>query len=380
MEKLDKAIKDLKKQYDTGVIMDLRKKDPLPKVERVPVSSPKIGELLGGGGSPRGRVIVIYGPESGGKTSLCSYIAGIYQNTTFEFMTDEGELKERKGVVVFIDAEHSFDPEFAKVHNFDISQCILVQPDNGEQALHIAIELISTGEVDMVIIDSLAACTPIAEIEADMDQQQMGLQARMFSKFFRKAIAVVGQTKTTLLCTNQIRDQIGLYAGGPQMPGGRAIRFYSSVLIEVKRKDWVMDGDSPSGIIIAAKSIKNKTAPPMKKHLIEMSFTKGFDSHLEWIDYAIQYDIIQNPGQGSYILFNGTKLRGKAKVIDFYSDPSNAEEYEKVIAKTKERMYANSSITRVSVESPEDEKEVRELLDGEDPYEETTDENNSEEE
>jgi recombination protein RecA len=368
MEKLDKTIRDLKKKYDSGVIMDLRKNEAPPKVERVPVDSPKIGELLGYGGYARGRVIVIYGPESGGKTSLCSYMAGTCQKTTFEYMTDEGELKERKGVVVFIDAEHSFDPEFAKVHNFDISQCILVQPDNGEQALHIAIELISTGEVDMVIIDSLAACTPIAEIEADMDQMQMGLQARMFSKFFRKAIAITGQTKTTVLCTNQIRDSIGMYSGGPQMPGGRAIRFYSSVLIEVKRKDWVMDGNDPSGIIIAAKSIKNKTAPPMKKHLLEMSFTKGFDSHLEWIDYAIQYDIIQNPGQGSYILYNGTKVRGKGKVIDFYSDPENSEEYDIVIAKTKERMYAKAGVARVSVDSEEDEKEVRELLDGEDPY------------
>ena len=214
MEKLDKAIKDLKKQYDAGVIMDLRKKDPLPKVERVPVSSPKIGELLGGGGSPRGRVIVIYGPESGGKTSLCSYIAGTYQKTTFEYITDEGELKERKGVVVFIDAEHSFDPEFAKVHNFDISQCILVQPDNGEQALDIAISLISTGEVDLVVIDSLAACTPIAEIEADMDQQQMGLQARMLGKFFRKAVAIIKKSNCTLLCVNQTRASIGTY-GNP---------------------------------------------------------------------------------------------------------------------------------------------------------------------
>lgn len=163
------------------------------------------------------------------------------------------------------------------------------------------------------------------------------------------------------------------------MPGGRAIRFYSSILIEVKRKDWIMDGDAPSGIIIAAKSIKNKTAPPMKKHLIEMSFTKGFDSHLEWIDYAIQYDIIQNPGQGSYILFNGTKLRGKAKVIDFYSDPANSEEYEKVIAKTKERMYTTFKVERVSIDSPEDEKEVKELLDGEDLYEEEVEEISEEE-
>lgn len=153
-------------------------------------------------------------------------------------------------------------------------------------------------------------------------------------------------------------------------PGGNALKFYASVRLEIKRKDWISEGDETVGIIIYAKSVKNKTSPPNKKHLINMSFTKGFDSHLEWIDYAIQYDIIQNPGQGSYILFNGTKLRGKAKVIDFYSDPANLEEYEKVIAKTKERMYTTSKVERVSIDSPEDEEEVKELLDGEDPYEE----------
>jgi hypothetical protein len=162
-------------------------------------------------------------------------------------------------------------------------------------------------------------------------------------------------------------------------PGGNALKFYASIRLEIKRKDWILEGDDTVGITIYAKSVKNKTSPPNKKHYIDMSFTKGFDSHLEWIDYAIQYDIIQNPGQGTFILFNGTKLRGKAKVIDFYSDPANSEEYEKVIAKTKEKMYASSKIERVSVDSPEDEKEVKELLDGEDLYEEEVEEISEEE-
>ncbi len=369
MTNLDKALKALDKKYgDTGTIMDLRKKDFSINIERVPVDSPKIGELFGKGGVPRGRIIEIYGTEASGKTSLCSYIAGTYQKTTFEYMTEEGELKERKGMVVYIDVENAFDLEYAKVHDYDMSKTILVQPDNGEQALDIAINLISTGEVDLVVIDSIAALTPIAEIEADMDQQQMGLQARMLGKFFRKAVAFIKKSNCTLLCVNQTRSAIGVYGNPMVTPGGNALKFYASVRLEIKRKDWILEGSETVGIVIAAKSIKNKTAPPMKKHLLEMSFTKGFDSHLEWIDYAIQYDIIQNPGQGTYILYNGNKVRGKGKVIDFYSDPENSEEYSTVISKTKERMYAKTSVARVSVDSEEDEKEVRELLDGEDPF------------
>ena len=380
MTNLDKVLRALDKKYgDTGTIMDLRKKDYTVDIERVPVDSPKIGELFGKGGVPRGRIIEIYGGEASGKTSLCSYIAGTYQKTTFEYMTEEGELKERKGMVVYIDVENAFDLEYAKVHNYDMSKTILVQPDNGEQALDIAISLISTGEVDLVVIDSIAALTPIAEIEADMDQQQMGLQARMLGKFFRKAVAIIKKSKCTLLCVNQTRSAIGGYGSPVTTPGGNALKFYASIRLEIKRKDWILEGDDTVGITIYAKSVKNKTSPPNKKHYIDMSFTKGFDSHLEWIDYAIQYDIIQNPGQGTFILFNGTKLRGKAKVIDFYSDPANSEEYEKVIAKTKEKMYASSKIERVSVDSPEDEKEVKELLDGEDLYEEEVEEISEEE-
>lgn len=358
---LTAVIKKLQKKYDEGIIMDLRKQDGLPKVERIQVDSPKIGELLGGGGYPRGKTVTIFGPESGGKTSLCCYLAGACQKTTFETIKNDGEIVERKGLVLFVDTEHSFDLEFAKVHGFDMNQCILVQPDNGEQALEIVIEFVQSNEIDMIVVDSLAALTPQAEIEADMDQLQMGLQARLIAKFFRKATALVSKSKCTLVCTNQIRDNFG-YGSPYTLPGGHSTRFFSSIMIEVKRKEYIMEGTNTVGIMIAARSVKNKTAPPMKKHLLEMSFSKGFDSRLEWIDYAIEYDVIQNPKQGTFVLYNGEKIRAKSRVVDYYSDEANSEEYDKVIQETKSRMYAGISTARVSTDDPEDEKIVEELL------------------
>lgn len=362
MTKIDSALKKMQKKYDSGVIMDLRKQDRLPKIERIPVPSPKIGEILGFGGYPRGRILEVYGAESSGKTSFVTYLAGVCQNTTF-YDEDEktGELTERKGMVLFIDAEHAFDLDFARVHNFDMNRCILVQPDNGEQALDIAIEFINTGEVDLVIIDSIAALTPIAEIEADMDQMQIGLQARMISKFLRKSMSLIAQTKTTLLCVNQTRDSIGVYGNPIATPGGKSLKFYSSIRIEVKRKEFIKEKDIPIGLMIAMRTVKNKTAPPGKKCLVEMSFTRGFDARLEWIDFAIQYDVVQNPSQGSFLLLNGNKMRGKQNVIDYYSDPANAEEYEEVIKKTQERLYATLTTSRVSVDDPDEEKEVEEI-------------------
>lgn len=365
MGKLDTALKKLQKRYEGGVIMDLRKQGTIPQVERVPVDSPKIGDAFGFGGYPKGRIIEIFGAESGGKTSLCSYLAGCCQRTDFQYTDDKEKTHTRKGMVLFIDAEHAFDVEYAKVQGFDMSRCILVQPDNGEQALDIAIEFITTGEMDMVVIDSIAALTPQAEIEADMDAQQIGLQARMLSKFLRKATALIAQTKSTLVCTNQTRDVIGSRHPTKTTPGGNALKFYSSVRIEVRRKEYIEEKNETVGIVIALKVVKNKTAPPMKKYLINLSFTDGIDSHLEWVDFAISYDVIQNPKSGSYVLVSGEMLRGKAKVEEYYADPANQTEYDTMVEKTKERMFAMGSF-RVSADDPDEAKEIAELEGDED--------------
>lgn len=211
MSALDNALKKLQKKYeDPGIILDLRKGESLPSIERVDIDSPKIGDLFGKGGYPRGRIIEISGPFSGGKTSLASYLAGLCQKTVFETENEvTGKVTSRNGTVLFVDAEQSLDADYAAVHGFDTNKCILIQPDNGEQALEITIKLVETGEIDMVIIDSIAALTPKAEIEADMDQMQMGLQARLITKFLRKINTIVKKTKTTMICINQTRQNIG---------------------------------------------------------------------------------------------------------------------------------------------------------------------------
>ncbi len=224
MEKLDKLIKEVQKQFGKGTVMDLRKNETVPGVPRIPIDSPKIGNALGNGGFPKGRIAEIYGPESGGKTSFAEYIAGQFQKENFEYIDSEGIKQTRRGVVLYIDAEHSIDLEYAKVQGFQMSQAILVQPDNGEQAFDIAIQFAESGEVDLIVIDSIAAMTPIAEINADMDQQQMGLQARLISKGLRKLNSIMAVKKCSLIAVNQIRDKIGVMFGSPTTtPGGHAL-------------------------------------------------------------------------------------------------------------------------------------------------------------
>lgn len=546
---LDKLIDKLQETYKDGVIMDLRRGESIPDVERVPLESPKIESLFGIGGIPRGRIIEIFGPESSGKTSLCEYIAGQFQKDDLDYVDEKsGEVKTRKGVVVYIDAEHAISLEYAQIHGFDVSQCILVQPDSGEQACDIAIQFAESGQVDLIVIDSIASLTPQTEIDADMSQQTIGLQARMLSKFFRKAAGVLAKTKTTMLCINQIRMNIGGYgnpettcvtpdtivdyttqdpgipgyyiaphgwrtiedmfkdqgvdwknlpensrvstdgqlwissceiegtvargrmkkvtqlvrkqnspvykvyaqykdydqpeflafkgtpqhkifaqtvnkkynwyslaevatwlglgtrvkviysehAGGipgeidisrmeyvpePQPildmevegthtyfangilshnTGGKALKFYSSTRIEVRRREYITEKDETKGIIINAKTVKNKTAPPMVRQQLEMYFDKSFDASMEWVDFAVEYQIIDVAGAGFFTLPDGTKIRGRARVIEYMKDPANKETYESIIKATKGRMYKKSEgkHTRVSVDDPDEEAEI----------------------
>lgn len=547
---LDKLIDKLQETYKDGVIMDLRRGESMPDVERVPLESPKIESLFGLGGVPRGRIIEIFGPESSGKTSLCEYIAGQFQKDDLEYADEKtGELKTRKGVVVYIDAEHAMSLEYAQIHGFDVSQCILVQPDSGEQALDIAIQFAESGQVDLIVVDSIAALTPQQELDADMEQNSIGLQARMLSKFFRKAAGVLAKTKTTMLCINQIRMNIGGYGNpettcvtpdtfvqysntDPQMyknlcplgsrtleemfeeqgvdwrkmpeetsistdgnlfilscyagymetelkrvtklvrkkdsptyrlflenqgvvyfafsgtpehqvlarignggnmwfslrelaegiqkgedvfiqygsdagrlcshrkvhslvfvetpqpildmevegshsyfangvlshnTGGKALKFYSSTRIEVRRREYITEKDETKGIIINAKTVKNKTAPPMVRQQLEMYFDKSFDASMEWVDFAIEYQVIAQAGAGFFTLPDGTKIRGRANVVEYMKDPANKETYESIIQATKERMYKKTEgkRRRVSADDPEEEAEILEEI-GED--------------
>lgn len=361
LSELDKLNDSLRKKYGDGVIMDLRKPDTtLPDVPRVALDNPSIAELFGKEGYPIGRVIEIYGEESSGKTSLCEYIAGQTQKTDFSCIVNHktGEVGTRKGVVVYIDAENSIDLSYAKIHGFDPSNAILVQPDSGEEALDIACAYAESGEVDLIILDSIAALTPQAIIEGDMDQQTIGLQARMLSKFFGKSIALFKKNNCTLFCINQTRTKIGGWSPTGTTPvettGGKALKFYSSVRIEVRRKEYITEKDDLKGIVIAAKTVKNKTAPPMVKKLLEMSFKTSFNSKKEWIDVFMKYGFVEMAGAGWAKLPNGEKVQGRDNIVKYFDE--HEDEFNGLVSKCRNIISANTP-SRVSVDEEYSEEE-----------------------
>ena len=350
---LDKLNDMLNKKYGDGVIMDLRNPElSLPDIPRVAVDNPSIAELFGKDGVPIGRVIEVFGEESSGKTSFCEYLAGQFQKADMPYADPKtGEMKTRKGVVVYIDAENAIDLEYAKVHGFDRANAILVQPDNGEDALDIACAYADSGEVDLIVLDSIAALTPQAIIDSDMDQQTIGLQARMLSKFFGKSVAMFKKNNCTLICINQTRTKIGGWAPTGVTPtettGGKALKFYSSVRIEVKRKEYIMDKDEPKGLIIAAKTVKNKTAPPMVKKLLEMSFTNSFESMNDWINYFVKYQLLEIAGTGWAKMPDGNKVQGKNNIRAWFEQ--HPAEFDTLVSKCRTLINANTG-SRVSVD------------------------------
>ena len=361
-------LKDLNKKYGTGIIMDMSS-DTLPEVERVPVDSPSIGELLGFGGFPVGRIIEIYGENSSGKSSMAEYLCGQIQKHNCIVLdkngnpkiNKDGEVETRKGVVAYVDTENAIDLSYAEIHGLDVSKLILVQPENGEQALDIIRELAESREVDMIVLDSISATTPKAEIEGEMGDATVGLQARMFSKFFRIIANTLLKNRVTMICINQIREKIGSYGGGVDTSGGRALKFYASIRLESRRKEYIEDKDEVKGIIIACKSVKNKTAPPMVKKLLRMYFDTSFDSAGEWVDQAIKYEIIKVGGAGwceiPYIKDGNVetqKIQGTESVRKFYLASENKESYDYIVSEVKKRVEVPKHY-RVSVDEEYEE-------------------------
>lgn len=356
---LDKLVDKMLNTYTNGVVMDLRRTESIPSVERIPLESPKMESLFGTGGVPVGRIIEIFGGESSGKSSMCEYIAGQFQKHVFEKEDEKGEIKKRNGMVVYIDAENSISLDFALIHGFDISKSILVQPESGEQACDIAIQFAESGLVDLIILDSIASLTPVAEIEGDMEQQFMGIQARMLSKFFRKISGILNKTETTLLCVNQTRSNLGTYGAPDTTPGGKALKFFASVRINLRKKEDVVEKDEAKGIVIACKTVKNKTSPPMVKQLITMMWDTSFDSYMEWVDFAIDYGIISMVGGGNATLPSGVKIKGRANLVEYLKDHSHKEEYEDIINLTRQKMeeVSKNKPKRLLVDEDEEEPE-----------------------
>jgi recombination protein RecA len=307
MDKIDKS-------YGKGSIMRMGDK----AIEEIPtISSGSIGldAALGVGGFPKGRIIEIYGPESSGKTTLAIHAIA--------------EAQKAGGIAAIIDAEHAFDPYYAKKLGVNIDELLISQPDNGEQALEIADNLIRSGAIDIIVIDSVAALTPKAEIEGDMGDSRMGLQARLMSQALRKLTANISKTRTCCVFINQLREKIGVMFGNPETTtGGNALKFYASVRLDIRRIGQIKDGEEATGNHTRVKIVKNKVAPPFKKAEFDIMFGEGISKTGEIVDLGVEVEIIKK--SGSWFSYGETKLgQGRESVKNLLKDnPELAQELE----------------------------------------------------
>jgi recombination protein RecA len=290
---LETAISQIEKQYGKGSIMRLGSRDVLVPVNVIPTSALSLDAALGVGGFPRGRVIEIYGPEAGGKTTLALHVIA--------------EAQKQGGQAAFIDAEHALDPTYARRLGVDVDNLLVSQPDNGEQALEIAETLIRSGGVDVVIVDSVAALVPKAELEGEMGEPQMGLQARLMSQALRKLTAIVSKSKTCLVFINQVREKIGVMFGNPETTtGGRALKFYSSMRIDVRRIQAIKEGDRVVGSRTRAKVVKNKVAAPFREAEFDIIYGEGISREGDLIDLGVTHNILEK--SGTWLSFQGERL------------------------------------------------------------------------
>ena len=314
LKALQTAMAKIEKDFGKGSIMKLGDQ-PVEKVEVIPTGSVGLNAALGVGGYPRGRIIEIYGPESSGKTTLALHAMA--------------EAQKMGGVAAFIDAEHAFDPYYAAALGVNNSNLLVSQPDNGEQALQIADQLISSSAIDIIVIDSVAALTPKAEIEGDMGDNKVGLQARLMSQALRKLTSTISKTKTCCIFINQLREKIGVMFGNPETTtGGNALKFYSSVRIDIRRITAIKNGEEVIGNQVRAKVVKNKVAPPFRKAEFEITFGEGISRIGELADLGVQYDMIQK--SGSWFSYDGAKIaQGRERLKGVLADnPELAEEIE----------------------------------------------------
>jgi len=290
---LDLAIAQIEKSYGKGSIMRLGNREVLVPVSVIPTGSISLDAAIGVGGFPRGRVIEVYGPESGGKTTLTLHVVA--------------EAQKMGGVAAFIDAEHALDPVYARKLGVDVDNLLVSQPDNGEQALEIAEALIRSGGVDVVVVDSVAALVPKAELEGDMGDPQMGLQARLMSQALRKLTAIVSKSRTCLIFINQIREKIGVMFGNPETTtGGRALKFYSSIRVDIRRIQSIKDGDRVVGSRTRAKVVKNKVAAPFREAEFDIIYGEGVSREGDLLDIGVAKNLLEK--SGTWISYKGERL------------------------------------------------------------------------
>lgn len=290
---LNNAVAAIEKSYGKGSIMKLGDSSANIDIEAIPTGSISLDVALGVGGVPRGRIIEIYGPESSGKTTVALHMIA--------------EAQKRNGIAGFIDAEHALDPQYAKKIGVDIDNLYISQPDNGEQALEIAETMIRSGALDIVIVDSVAALVPKAEIEGDMDDQQVGLHARLMSKAMRKLTGVINRSNCAVVFINQLREKVGIMFGNPEVTtGGRALKFYASVRMDVRRVEAIKQGGEIIGNHTKVKVVKNKVAPPFKEAEFDIMFGQGISREGDLIDLAVKVDAVQK--SGAWYAYKGEKI------------------------------------------------------------------------
>lgn len=315
---LDKALKSIEKEFGKGSIMRMGDKVDT-QISTIPTGSLALDEALGVGGYPRGRIVEVYGPESSGKTTVALHAVA--------------EVQRRGGTAAYIDAENALDPAYATNLGVSIDDLLLSQPDTGEQGLQITDALVSSGAVDIVVVDSVAALVPRAEIEGEMGDQHVGLQARLMSQALRKLSGTINKTKTIAIFINQIREKVGVMFGNPETtPGGRALKFYSTIRLEVRRAEQIKDGTNIIGNRARIKVVKNKVAPPFKKAEVDIMYGKGISQSGELVDMAVEKDIIDK--SGSWYSYGEDRIgQGRENAKKYVED--HPDMYSEVLKKVR---------------------------------------------
>ncbi|HEY8108616.1 MAG TPA: recombinase RecA [Patescibacteria group bacterium] len=323
-EAVDMALAQIEKQFGKGAIMKFDA-DSKMNVESVSTGSLSLDLALGVGGIPKGRIIEVYGPESSGKTTLASHMIA--------------QIQKEGGTAAFIDAEHAFDPEYAKKLGVDVDELLISQPDAGEQALDIAETLIKSGGIDMIVVDSVAALTPRAEIEGDMGDSHMGLHARLMSQALRKLTGAISRSNTTVVFINQIRMKIGVMFGSPEtVTGGNALKFYSSVRLDIRRVAQLKDGETVIGNRTRVKIVKNKVAPPFRTAEFDIMYGQGISYEGDVLDLGVEQEIVQKAG--AWYEYEGAKLgQGREAAKQYLKD--NPKVVQTIERKVREAAVAD---------------------------------------
>ncbi|HTI38626.1 MAG TPA: recombinase RecA [Vicinamibacterales bacterium] len=319
---IEMAVGQIEKQFGKGSIMRLGAKDVVAQIPAISTGSVSLDYALGIGGMPRGRVIEIFGPESSGKTTLALQVIA--------------EAQKGGGMAAFVDAEHALDAQYARKLGVDLENLLVSQPDNGEQALEIVEVLVRSGGVDVVVVDSVAALVPRAEIEGEMGDAQVGLQARLMSQALRKLTGVVSKSKTCLIFINQLREKIGVMFGNPETTtGGRALKFYASVRVDIRRIGAIKDGDTVVGGRTRVKIVKNKVAPPFREAEFDVMYGEGISREGDLLDLAVDRKIVEK--SGTWFAYSGERLgQGRENVKQFLKD--NPEIFRSIEAKVRKEL------------------------------------------